>query len=144
MLIVVSIAHFMSWLPLNVVNVIMTTFDSEETPLFHDVENLFITYAICHMASMTSAISNPILYGYMNENFRAQFRKIRRKVKTKLFRTDSVDSNPTGRTNNFRMSTFRRQASENMVTCNGLEDNREQNGDSKIVQRSPEIIENDV
>lgn len=34
MLIVVSITHFMSWLPLNVVNVIMTTLDSEEKPLF--------------------------------------------------------------------------------------------------------------
>ena len=35
MLIVVSVAHFMSWLPLNVANVIITSFDSEQTPLFH-------------------------------------------------------------------------------------------------------------
>lgn len=76
MLIVVSVAHFMSWLPLNVANVIITSFDSEQTPLFQDVENLYITYAICHLASMTSAISNPILYGFMNENFRQEFSKI--------------------------------------------------------------------
>ena len=43
---------------------------------FQDVENLYITYAICHLASMTSAISNPILYGFMNENFRQEFSKI--------------------------------------------------------------------
>ena len=81
MLIVVSIAHFMSWLPLNVVNVIMDTFDSDQAPLFQDIENHYITYAICHLTSMTSAISNPLLYGYMNENFRHEFRKICWKLK---------------------------------------------------------------
>ena len=50
--------------------------DSEERPLFHDIENLYILYAVCHIASMTSAISNPILYGFMNENFRKEFSNI--------------------------------------------------------------------
>ena len=50
--------------------------DSEETPLFHDIENLYILYAVCHIASMTSAISNPLLYGFMNENFRKEFSNI--------------------------------------------------------------------
>ena len=75
MLIVVSVTHFTSWLPLNLANVIITTLDSEEKPLFEDIENLYILYAICHIASMTSAISNPILYGFMNENFRNEFSK---------------------------------------------------------------------
>ena len=89
MLIVVAIFHFLSWLPLNVVNVIMTTFDSDQAPLFQDVENLFITYAICHLASMTSALSNPILYGYLNENFRAEFRKIGNKFKREILRMNT-------------------------------------------------------
>ena len=50
--------------------------DSEEKPLFHDIENLYILYAVCHIASMTSAISNPILYGFLNENFRKEFSNI--------------------------------------------------------------------
>ena len=81
MLIIVSITHFMSWLPLNVVNVIITALDSADSPLFKNVENLLITYAICHLASMTSAISNPLLYGFMNENFRGEFRKILRSIR---------------------------------------------------------------
>ena len=81
MLIAVSVTHFTSWLPLNVANVIITTMDSEETPLFNDLENLYITYAICHLASMTSAISNPILYGFMNDNFRKEFSNIWQSLK---------------------------------------------------------------
>ena len=76
MLIVVTVTHFLSWLPLNVANVVITTFDSDKTPLFANTEHLYITYAICHLASMTSAISNPILYGFMNENFRREFSNI--------------------------------------------------------------------
>lgn len=81
MLIVVSVTHFMSWLPLNIVNLIITTFDSANQPLFPNIEHLFITYAICHLASMTSAISNPVLYGFMNENFRHEFSDIFNSVK---------------------------------------------------------------
>ena len=76
MLIIVTVTHFLSWLPLNVVNIIFTTFDSDKTPLFSNIEHLFITYAVCHLASMTSAVSNPILYGFMNENFRREFKNI--------------------------------------------------------------------
>ncbi len=60
----------------------MTSFDSEEEPLFEDVKNLYIAYAVCHLTSMTSAISNPILYGFLNENFREEFYKILRKLKS--------------------------------------------------------------
>ena len=45
MLIIVTVTHFLSWLPLNVVNIIFTTFDSDKTPLFSNIEHIFITYA---------------------------------------------------------------------------------------------------
>ena len=91
MLMTVTITHFMSWLPLNVANVIITTFDSDKTPLFDNIEHLFILYAICHLASMTSAISNPLLYGFMNGNFRNQFKKIWTHLKScsRMKRSDS-------------------------------------------------------
>ena len=76
MLIIVTVTHFLSWLPLNVANFVFTTFDSDKTPLFSNIEHLYITYAVCHLASMTSAVSNPILYGFMNENFRREFKNI--------------------------------------------------------------------
>ena len=95
MLIVASAAHFLSWLPLNVVNMVITTFDTADEPLFEDIEKLFITYAICHIASMTSAISNPILYGFMNENFREEFTKIwaNLKIYTGCLRMNSTVQN---------------------------------------------------
>ncbi len=92
MLIVVTVTHFLSWLPLNIVNVIMTTLDSDEQPLFEDTENLYITYAICHLASMTSAISNPLLYGFMNENFREEFYKIKAIIMTCRNSSDGMHS----------------------------------------------------
>ncbi len=95
MLIAVSVTHFMSWLPLNTVNVIITTLDSDDDPLFEDIENLFITYAICHVASMTSAISNPVLYGFMNENFRVEFVSLWQKFKSLLVLSrDPVEEMP--------------------------------------------------
>ena len=103
MLMLVATAHFLSWLPLNVVNLIGKKVGSrirwrlleklkknpdyhleidlfftyivdlhytEGDTLFINEEHMRITYAICHLASMSSAITNPFLYGYMNENFR--------------------------------------------------------------------------
>ncbi len=118
MLIVVSVAHFVSWLPLNVINVIMTTLDSEDEPLFEDMEDLFIVYAICHIGSMTCAISNPVLYGFMNENFREEFRKIWKKVRRALtVRKDNNQLENQDEDLNIPMSIFGRvNASENMVT----------------------------
>ncbi len=69
----------------------MTTLDSEEKPLFEDVENLYLTYAVCHLSSMTSAISNPVMYGFMNENFRQEFVKIWSHIKT-LFSPKCIPS----------------------------------------------------
>ena len=100
-----------------------------------DVENLFITYAVCHLASMTSAISNPVLYGFMNENFRAEFRKIWRKLKKAL------SIRPGNRTTNtveeVPLSSVKRfQPSEDMITV----------GQSIIVQNGEksEIQEGEV
>ena len=39
--------------------------DSEQTT--------YIIYAICHVAGMLSACANPIIYGFLNENFKAEF-----------------------------------------------------------------------
>ena len=98
----------------------MTTFDSDEKPLFEDIENLFILYAACHLTSMTSAISNPLLYGFMNGNFREQFRKIWKHIKTctKIDRNQRNNSTNTNRSS-LRMSRRTKQTeghSEGLVT----------------------------
>lgn len=44
--------------------------------MFNKVFLLQVSYAICHMMGMSSACSNPILYGCLNENFWKEFKEI--------------------------------------------------------------------
>ena len=39
-------------------------------------EQLCILYAVCHVTSMLSACANPVIYGYLNENFNREFKDI--------------------------------------------------------------------
>lgn len=35
-----------------------------------------ILYAVCHVTGMLSACANPVIYGYLNENFNREFKEI--------------------------------------------------------------------
>ena len=118
MLIAVTVAHFTSWLPLNMINIILTMFDSDESPLFTNVEHLYIAYAMCHLASMTSAISNPVLYGFMNENFRVEFDKIWQRFSKCKKVEETHNANTEAAIENGTQDTsrrLRRQGSENIT-----------------------------
>ncbi len=39
-------------------------------------EQYYIFYAVCHMTGMVSACANPVIYGYLNENFNREFREL--------------------------------------------------------------------
>lgn len=71
-LIAIAVTYVISWLPLNVFNLVA---DFDEGP-FMDEKTMTITYAICHMCGMSSAVSNPLLYGWLNDNFRKEFEEI--------------------------------------------------------------------
>ena len=72
MLVSVSLVFGLSWLPLNLLNVI-----SDFNPLFSHDDQLFrIIFAICHLIGCSSACSNPILYGFLNENFRKEMHQV--------------------------------------------------------------------
>ncbi|XP_063834702.1 neuropeptide F receptor [Ostrinia nubilalis] len=71
-LIAIAATYVISWLPLNVFNLV-ADFSSEP---FLDEKAMTITYAICHMFGMSSAVSNPLLYGWLNDNFRKEFEEI--------------------------------------------------------------------
>lgn len=45
-------------------------------PFGDDTETMLIIYAVCHMTGMSSACANPLLYGWLNDNFRKEFRQI--------------------------------------------------------------------
>ncbi|EDV90724.1 GH14016 [Drosophila grimshawi] len=71
LLISIAIIFGVSWLPLNFFN------------LYADLQHpsavtqrMLVAYAICHMIGMSSACSNPLLYGWLNDNFRKEFQEL--------------------------------------------------------------------
>lgn len=70
----IAIIFGISWLPLNIFNLYSDVYLEKEA----FTENLLVVYAICHMMGMSSACSNPVLYGWLNENFKKEFREILR------------------------------------------------------------------
>ncbi|KAK3932304.1 Neuropeptide F receptor [Frankliniella fusca] len=91
----IALIFGVSWLPLNIFNLTMDmshlylTSDEQdgvegEARADRQPDSLFggnrqamvVTYALCHMMGMSSACTNPMLYGWLNENFRKEFREI--------------------------------------------------------------------
>lgn len=68
----IAVIFALSWLPLNIFN-ILTDFNIY---LFSGTINVNLVYIICHMLVLSSACTNPLLYGWLNENFRNEFLKI--------------------------------------------------------------------
>lgn len=71
LLISIAAIFGISWLPLNIFNLV-----AELVELEIDTQTFYITYAVCHMMGMSSACSNPLLYGWLNDNFRKEFNEI--------------------------------------------------------------------
>lgn len=72
LLVTIALIFCVSWMPLNLYNVLVDL----HNPFGNDTETMFIIYAICHMMGMSSACSNPLLYGWLNDNFRKEFKEI--------------------------------------------------------------------
>ncbi|CAG9860659.1 unnamed protein product [Phyllotreta striolata] len=68
----IAIIFCVSWLPLNLFNLIADLSTSKS----FTSQPMMICYAVCHMMGMSSACSNPILYGCLNENFWKEFKDI--------------------------------------------------------------------
>ncbi|KAL9898029.1 neuropeptide F receptor [Glossina fuscipes fuscipes] len=68
LLISIAIIFGVSWLPLNFFNLYV---DMKGTS-----NDVLVLYAFCHMCGMSSACSNPLLYGWLNDNFRKEFHEI--------------------------------------------------------------------
>ncbi|XP_075148671.1 neuropeptide F receptor isoform X2 [Haematobia irritans] len=73
LLISIAVIFGVSWLPLNFFNLYA---DMKRGAVTH---SMLVAYAFCHMIGMSSACSNPLLYGWLNDNFRgAQSRRKRK------------------------------------------------------------------
>ena len=68
-------------------------------------QQLCIIYAVCHVMGMLSACANPIIYGFLNENFHREFTELYQSFKSTccccfLRRSPSASSTSTLRNNN--------------------------------------------
>ncbi|XP_052903195.1 neuropeptide F receptor [Anopheles moucheti] len=70
LLISIALIFGVSWLPLNLFNLFADLYVHAIT------QDIMVAYAICHMAGMSSACSNPLLYGWLNDNFRKEFNEL--------------------------------------------------------------------
>lgn len=70
LLISIAVIFGVSWLPLNIFNLYA---DMRRSAL---TQTMLVIYAICHMIGMSSACSNPLLYGWLNDNFRKEFQEL--------------------------------------------------------------------
>jgi len=46
-------------------------------------EQYYIIYAVCHVTGMLSACANPVIYGYLNENFNREFKDLAATIRSK-------------------------------------------------------------
>ncbi|KAL4231622.1 neuropeptide Y receptor [Mactra antiquata] len=69
----IAIVFVFSWMPLNISNILVEF-------LFHIFRNkgidINLVFVVCHMLVLSSACTNPVLYGWLNDNFRKEFMKI--------------------------------------------------------------------
>lgn len=72
LLLSIALTFGLAWLPLNIVN-IMADFNHQQMT---SLDSQQILIALCHICATCSACVNPVLYGWLNENFKKEFRKV--------------------------------------------------------------------
>lgn len=68
LLVAVALSQGVSWLPLNIINMIGDHFDEH----IKNWTTFLFLFFICHIIGLSSTISDPILYGFYNENLRKE------------------------------------------------------------------------
>uniref|UniRef100_A0A8C9ZVR7 G-protein coupled receptors family 1 profile domain-containing protein n=1 Tax=Sander lucioperca TaxID=283035 RepID=A0A8C9ZVR7_SANLU len=71
MLVVLITAFALCWLPLTIFNAV-SDWNQEALPICH--HNLL--FSLCHLLAMSSTCINPIIYGFLNSNFRQEVRDV--------------------------------------------------------------------
>lgn len=71
LLVSIAVVFACSWLPLNIVN-LLADFDFQLTKTF-DLHMRGLLFPVCHVFVLCSACVNPLLYGWLNDNFRREF-----------------------------------------------------------------------
>lgn len=69
----VVVLFLASWLPLSLFSLLTDILYPPESASSVSTEKLYLILAVCHVIAMSSAVSNPIVYGWLNANIRNEF-----------------------------------------------------------------------
>ena len=75
LLAMIAVVFVFSWLPLNISNILV---EFQFKIFFTESVDINLLYIVCHTLVLSSACSNPVLYGWLNDNFRKEFVKVLR------------------------------------------------------------------
>ncbi|KPP60701.1 neuropeptide Y receptor type 4-like [Scleropages formosus] len=67
MLVALVTAFAVCWLPLNTFNVVADWHNEAIPPCHHN-----LVFSLCHLVAMASTCVNPVIYGFLNSNFRKE------------------------------------------------------------------------
>lgn len=76
MVTVMSILFVLSWLPLSVFSLTADVLYPPDTLGQVSPQRLYVAFAVCHVIAMSSAVSNPVVYGWLNSNIRKELLQI--------------------------------------------------------------------
>lgn len=76
----IAIIFAASWLPLNIFNIL----SDYNVGLMRVGHSYYLVNAVCILFAMSSAVSNPFLYGFLNENFKREYVTLFRKCYIKV------------------------------------------------------------
>jgi hypothetical protein len=68
----IALIFAVSWLPLNLFNILSDT----KLSIIKPDHFFYVLNAVCILLGMSSAMSNPVLYGLLNENFKREYAKL--------------------------------------------------------------------
>lgn len=121
MLIAMVVIFLLSWLPLNVINII----NDFHGQIMH-WKYYFLSFFMVHSMAMSSTCYNPFLYAWLNENFRKEFKQL-----LPCFDSTSARLPPGGRLGNWRSER----------TCNGNNETQQESLLPSGVHRAASIRE---
>lgn len=121
MLIAMVAVFLLSWLPLNIVNIV-NDFNKEMIAW----EYYFLSFFLVHQMAMSSTCYNPFLYAWLNENFRKEFKQV-----LPCFDASSGRVPSTSRFTNWRSER----------TCNGNNETQQETLLPSQIHRAPSLKE---
>ncbi|XP_054258645.1 neuropeptide Y receptor type 2-like [Macrosteles quadrilineatus] len=64
----IAIVYALSWLPMTAFTVVMELNPHALT----SPQTIYLVFSVCHLVAMSSTVTNPLLYGWLNTNFRRE------------------------------------------------------------------------